>query len=174
MSRFRLALHALALTGLCLGRGPACAEGTGLAIEEFVYVDTSGEPVDQSAVHRQRLEAFMTALRRDLVADTRYRLVPSSCRPPCSDDMQMSADLLHAASEAGAKILIVGGIHKLSTLVQNAKVTAIDVDANRVVYNKLFTFRGDNDDAWNRAEVFVSRDIHEALAAYAPARGETK
>ncbi len=107
----------------------------------------------------------MTALRRDFAADGRFRLVPVSCGPtPCSDDGPAPADLLHAASDAGAKILVIGGIHKLSTLVQWAKVDAIDVAADRVVLDRLFTFRGDSDEAWERAEAFVSQDIRAALA----------
>jgi hypothetical protein len=75
------------------------------------------------------------------------------------------ADLFRAGSEAGAKILVIGGIHKQSTLVQWAKVEAIDIAANRVVFDRLYTFRGDNDEAWRRAQVFMSRDIRAALAA---------
>jgi hypothetical protein len=31
---------------------------------------------------------------------------------------------------------------------------------------RLFTFRGDSDEAWNRAEAFMSRDLRAALAAH--------
>ncbi len=181
MLRSRLALHTLALVGPLLGSSLACAGAgappapeAGLAIEDFAYVDTSGEPGDQAAAHQQRLQAFMSALRRDFAAGTPYHLVPFPCRSTCTDDRPISADLLHAASQAGAKILIIGGIHKVSTLVQWAKVTAIDVDADRIVFDKLFTFRGDSDEAWERAETFVSREIGTALAPHGPARGETK
>ena len=59
---------------------------------------------------------------------------------------------------------MIGGIHKMSTLVQWAKVEIIDIAANRVVFDRLFSFRGDSDEAWKRAEAFVSREIREALA----------
>jgi hypothetical protein len=130
MLRIRVASCVLVLIGLLVGPRFACAESgapaaqsVGLAIIDFEYVDTSGEPVDQTAIHQRRLQAFM------------------------------------------AKILVIGGIHKKSTLVQWAKVTAIDVAADRVVADRLFTFRGDSDEAWERAEVFVSREIRTALAA---------
>ncbi|MES1149527.1 MAG: DUF2380 domain-containing protein, partial [Bradyrhizobium guangdongense] len=63
-----------------------------------------------------------------------------------------------------AKVLIVGGIHKVSTLVQWARAVAIDLSTNRVLFSKLFTFRGDDDEAWQRAEAFVSQDVRAALA----------
>lgn len=106
----------------------------------------------------------MAALRRDFGADERFLPVTLSCGPaPCNNDTPVP-DLHRAVSGAGAKILVTGGIHKQSTLVQWAKVTAIRVNANRVVLEKLFTFRGDSDEAWDRAEAFISQDIRNALA----------
>ena len=172
MLQSRAASRILAVIGLILWPAPAAADpgasaspGVALSVVDFAYVDTSGEPTDQAALHRERLQAFMTALRQDLAADGRFHLVPVSCGPaPCTVDGQARADLIRAASEAGAKILVIGGIHKMSTLVQWAKVEVIDIAANRVVFDRLFSFRGDSDEAWKRAEAFVSREIREALA----------
>jgi len=36
------------------------------------------------------------------------------------------------------------------------------------VMDKLYTFRGDNDESWERAEIFVSREVMAALATPAP------
>jgi hypothetical protein len=71
-------------------------------------------------------------------------------------------DRLRAASQAGAQILIIGGLHKMSTLVQLAQTAAIDTTSQRVVFKKFFTFRGDNE-AWQRAERFVSEELRERL-----------
>src|SRR6266851_4806086 len=67
--------------------------------------------------------------------------------------------LMAAAREAGADILLIGGVHKMSTLVQWAKIEAIDPKTERVLFDRLFTFRGDTDDAWRRAEVFIVGEI---------------
>jgi hypothetical protein len=56
-------------------------------------------------------------------------------------------ELVVAAREAGADVVLVGGLQKTSTLVQWAKIQAIDVRSERVVLEKLFTFRGDTDEA---------------------------
>jgi len=151
------------------GASNAAPEGGDLAIVDFVYVDTSGEPTDQTAAHRERLQAFMAALRRNFLADGQFRLVPLLCGPvPCTDDSLAPADLVRVAADAGVEILVIGGIHKQSTLVQWAQVEAIDVAANRVVFDRVFTFRGDSDEAWRRAETFLSRDVRAALAAQQP------
>ena len=57
---------------------------------------------------------------------------------------------MKAAHATGADFVLVGGIHKMSTLVQWAKAEMID---------ELFTFRGDTDQAWRRAEVFISNEL---------------
>ncbi|PAY05506.1 hypothetical protein CK489_29460 [Bradyrhizobium sp. UFLA03-84] len=156
MRQSRLVLHALALIGLLAGPCPVRAEAAaqasplGVSIDDFSYVDTSGEVVDQTAAHQKRLDAFMTALRADVAAEPRYRLVPS------------------AAPAGEAQIKVVGGVQKMSTLIQWAKVAVIDVGASRVLYEKLYTFRGDNDEAWDHARMFVSREVRAALAAALP------
>jgi hypothetical protein len=145
MRRTWLILSACLLCALPAAYSPAAAEAIGVAIDDFSYADTSGEPANQAAAHEKRLSAFMAALRRDIGADRRYRLAPGA--------------------QDGPAFKIIGGIQKTSTLVQWAKVAVIDVGARKVVMDKLYTFRGDNDEAWERAEIFVSREIMAALAA---------
>ncbi|MCA1455565.1 DUF2380 domain-containing protein [Bradyrhizobium sp. BRP22] len=168
MHRSRLGLHAVTLFGLLLGCGSAGAATTsvpaaqtlGVTIEEFGYLDTSGEPTDQTAAHQKRLQAFMAALRRDVEADARYRLIP-----PATDDRATPAERIEAAARGGANILITGGVQKMSTLVQWATAAVIDIGANRVLFERRYSFRGDNDEAWDRAESFLSRDVRAALAS---------
>jgi len=164
-------LHVLAATALLLAVGPTAATpaapdgaAKAVAIDDFGYLDTSGEPADQAAAHERRLQAFMAGLRGDVSADSRFQLVPSSCASACATDGPAFADRLRAASQAGVNVVIVGNIHKMSTLVQWARLAAIDTASHRVVFEKLFTFRGDSDEAWQRAEAFVSEEIRASLA----------
>jgi len=132
----------------------------GLALLDFNYVDTSGETRDQTAEHQKRLDAFMLALRQDVTASQKYRMVVATCRPiPCQVGQSALTELQDAAREAGARILMMGGVHKMSTLIQNARVMAVDLDTNAVVLDKLVTFRGDTDEAWQRAEAFIAQQI---------------
>jgi hypothetical protein len=139
---------------------PSEAPQTAMAVIDFDYVDTSGEAKDQTDEHQGRLDAFMSALRQDLTASGKYKIVAAACHPDaCRVGRSSLADLQTAAREAGAKILLMGGIHKLSTLVQWAKVLAIDVDTNAVTFDRLLTFRGDTDSAWKRGEDFIVSEI---------------
>jgi hypothetical protein len=138
-SAARSAICALLLLGFCPAFAETPPHRAGVTIDDFSYVDTSGEVTDQSADHQRRLRAFMAALRKDVAAD------------------------------GGAGIRVIGGIRKASTLVQWAKVAVIDVGANRVLFDRLYTFRGDNDVAWDRARAFISEDVRAVLAASAPA-----
>jgi Protein of unknown function (DUF2380) len=70
-----------------------------------------------------------------------------------------AAQLVGKAQAAGAAFLVIGSVHKMSTLVQWAKFDIIDVNAQKVVFDRLFSFRCDNDEAWRRAKSFVVREI---------------
>ncbi len=52
---------------------------TPLAIVDFDYNDTSGEPAGQRALHQARLAAFMQAIRSDLADSGKISLVALSC-----------------------------------------------------------------------------------------------
>ena len=169
MGRVFLSL-ALTATALFLGSSlisdaSAATVGRALAVsvDDFNYVDTSNEPADQTAAHDMRLRAFMTALRDDVATDQRFELVPSSCAPNCPTNGPALSDRLRVASQAGTHILIVGVVHKMSTLVQLVDAAAVDTTSQRIVFKRSFTFRGDNDEAWRRAERFVSEDVRDRL-----------
>jgi hypothetical protein len=138
----------------------AQGEAAVLAVAEIQYVDTSGEIIDQSAEHFRRLREFEASLRADLSATGKIRNVALNCPPNgCSiGDIDMD-QLLGKAQAAGAGYLLISSFHKLSTLVQWAKFDIVDVKARNVVFNRLVTFRGDNDMAWRHAESFIVREI---------------
>ena len=131
-----------------------------IAVLDLDYLDTSGEVRDQREEHQRRLRHFTDALRSDLVQSGKYRIVILECRPaPCSAAASELSELIAQARQAGAKMLLIGGIQKMSTLVQWVKVQTIDIEANRMVLDKLLTFRGDTHEAWQHAEAFVAREI---------------
>jgi hypothetical protein len=133
-------------------------QNVAVAVVDFNYRDTSGEERDQRQEHETRLRDFMTALRGDLAARGKI-IVSAKCDPaPCSVD-RPAAELLRAAREAGAGVVLVGTVQKFSTLIQNAKVEAIDTGSERIVLDKVFSFRGDNDESWRRAENFIADEF---------------
>jgi hypothetical protein len=138
----------------------AQGEVPALAVSEIQYVDTSGEVNDQSADHVRRLREFEASLRTDLAAGGKIRNVTLDCPPnACSVGEIDIAQLVDKAQAAGAAYLLVSRFHKVSTLVQWAKFDIVDVKTRNVVFNRLVTFRGDNDTAWRHAESFIVREI---------------
>jgi hypothetical protein len=150
--------------GLALDGRPARADAppaqpASLAVLDLDYVDTSGEPTDQAAAHERRAADFVSALQRDLAASGRYRIVSLICgAEPCTPRTN-PAELEKAARAADVKLVLLGGVHKMSTLVEWAKIQIAEEEAGQIVFDRLLTFRGDTDEAWRRAESFGARQI---------------
>jgi hypothetical protein len=158
-----LGLGLLAAAALYIGpvrQSRAQGEPPVLAVAEIQYIDTSGEVIDQSADHFRRLREFEASLRTDLAASGKVRNGTLDCPAnACSVGEIEPGQLLDKAQAAGATYLLISSFHKLSTLVQWAKFDIVDVKTRHVVFNRLVTFRGDNDKAWRHAESFIVQEI---------------
>ena len=156
-----IALMTVAVLCACSAR-PSQAQATTpvLAVSELQYVDTSGEVIDQNADHVRRRREFEASLRSDLAKSGRMRDVALDCPAnACSVEDIAFEQLLGKAQAAGASHLLIGAVHKMSTLVQQGKFNIIDVKSRKVVFDRYITFRGDSDQAWRRAESFVASQI---------------
>lgn len=151
---------AAAFGGSKAQQSQAQGEAPVLAVAEIQYTDTSGEVADQGAEHFRRLREFETSLRTDLAASGNVTNVALDCPPNACSVGDIDADqLLDKAQAAGAGYLLISSFHKMSTLVQWAKFDIVEVKTRKVVFNRLVTFRGDNDKAWRHAESFILREI---------------
>ena len=153
------------VAALLLGsRAVPAAAPIAVAVADFDYFDTSGEVVDQSAEHRARVASFAALLRDNLSAQGDYRVVRLECAdPPCTAN-SLSQDLfIAAARKAGARLVIYGGIRKMSTLVQWGEVQLLDLEAEKLLMRRTVTFRGDNDAAYRHAANFVSDTLKETM-----------
>ena len=160
--RYVAAIALVTAAVLCASARPSQAQPTTpvLAVAELQYVDTSGEVIDQSADHVRRRREFEASLRSDLVKSGRMRDVGLDCPAnACSVEDIDFERLLGKAQAAGASHLLIGAVHKMSTLVQQAKFNIIDVKSRKVVFDRYVSFRGDSDQAWRRAESFVASQI---------------
>jgi hypothetical protein len=133
-----------------------------IAVADFDYVDTSGEVRDQRAEHEARLQTFMRAIRDDLAGSGQYRIVPLVCSQAACPTGG-STELMKDARSSGATLLLYGGIHKESTLIQWMKVEAMEVGNGQLVFDRLITFRGDTDDSWRRSEQFLIKQLTEGM-----------
>jgi hypothetical protein len=135
-----------------------------VAVADFDYFDSSGEVRDQSAEHKARVAEFAKLVRAKLGAQGDFRVLPLECpEPPCTP-VNMRPDNFSAASRrSGARFVVYGGIHKMSTLVQWGDIELLDLEANKVLLKRTVTFRGDNDEAFRRAAAFVGDTVREAM-----------
>ena len=156
-------LCAFAALSFLSGGSPAAGPIT-VAVADFDYFDTSGEVIDQSAQHRARVASFANLLRDNLAAQGHYRVVPIECRdPPCTATSLSQDVFIAAARKAGARLVIYGGIRKMSTLVQWGEIQLLDLDAERLLMQRTVTFRGDNDAAYRHAANFVGDQLKETM-----------
>ncbi|MDE1148101.1 MAG: DUF2380 domain-containing protein [Azospirillaceae bacterium] len=156
---------AVLLTGLVM-MSPVYARTDGtvvtIAVADFDFIDSSGEAKDQQAAHDARLAGLSQGLRADLGAAARYRVVPLACALPDCRDGDPAA-LADGARRAGARLLLLGAVHKTSTLLLSTKLQLLDLQANKLVFDRFLSFRGDNDEAWRRMEHFIARDLAQAV-----------
>jgi hypothetical protein len=132
------------------------AEPSTLAVASFDFKDTSGEVRDQTAEHAARLKAFGAVLQNDLSASPKIDLIALPCEAGQCGDLGALATQARATS---AKYLLVGEVHKMSTLVGWVKFAVLDLDDNKPVCDRYLTYRGDTDEAWRRAAAFTARDV---------------
>ena len=152
-------LGAFALSFALVSPGGA-AEPVKLAIADFDYHDTSGETQDQTAAHAERLKNFVGLVGEELTASGKYQIVALACpKPPCSAGRMDAQSLTDAARQSGARLLLYGGIHKMSTLIQFGKAQIADLETDQLVYDRTISFRGDDDNAWKRASEFLAEDL---------------
>ncbi len=106
------AVAALLLLGIAQPRAmSAPQERVAIAVIDFDYLDTAGEPRDQTGEHRARLNDFMTRMRSGLSAGENYRVVSIECPAvPCTAGQMAPSELIAAAKRAGARLILYGGI----------------------------------------------------------------
>lgn len=133
-----------------------------LAVADFEFKDTSGEVRDQTAEHQARLKAFGVTLQDALSDNKKIDLVALPCQAEqCTIKDPGLVDLSKQAKTARAKYLLIGQMHKMSTLVGWVKFAVLDLNNNKAVCDRYLTYRGDTDEAWRRAAEFTVRDIEK-------------
>lgn len=137
----------------------AATEEGRIVIRPVRVLDTSGEARDQAAEHAARARAMeavlhdaLAAAGRDVVAVPPEELAARCPRsdPPC---------LIGLARDAGGERILLASVHKTSSLILTLYAHLVDPAANRTVFSRELSFRGDTDDAWTHAAAFVGRDL---------------
>jgi len=132
------------------------------AIADFDNLDTSGESSERTAAHAERVLAFAGILRDTLAEQEKFEIVELVCpSSPCSVSRVRQNPLMQAARDSGARVLVYGGIQKMSTLVQFGFIEAIDLKTGQSVFSQAISFRGDTDEAFRRAALYVSDYLND-------------
>jgi hypothetical protein len=130
-----------------------------LLVRDFELIDTSNEPVDQSAEHAKRLARARDDISTGLGARRVYDVVDRALIASDLDAILKQTYIrtcngceLSLAGKAGADIVLTGVVNKVSTLILSMGVSIARVSTGELIYHQGFDFRGDNDQSWARAE----------------------
>jgi hypothetical protein len=155
-----------ALAVLLAAGAPAAAAPIRVAVADFDYADTSGEPRDQRAAHDERLKALTAEIAAALAHSGRFTPEMLTCAtPPCSADTMDQEAMTQAARAQHAQLLVFGGVHKMSTLIQWGRIEVMDVATGKRRLARTVTFRGDDDDAWHHAADYIGQMLVDQLHA---------
>lgn len=134
-----------------------------LALAHFDFRDTSGEVHDQSAEHEARLTALNELLHAGLAANPEITLIDLTCEMErCTHRRPGLATVTGQAKAAGAQYLLIGEIHKVSTLIGRGRLAVVDLHDNTFACEQLLSYRGDTDEAWQRMAQYTLRYIEES------------
>ena len=135
-----------------------------VAVADFDFVDTSGEPRDQVAQHDARMRALKADIIDKMGKTGRFAAGALQCgQPNCSADSLDQDSIAADARKQQAKYVVFGGVHKVSTLIQFGQVGVMDGATGHSVLSRTITFRGDDQAAWQHASDFISQMLLEDL-----------
>lgn len=135
-------------------------EPIAVAVADFDYIDPSGGVMEQERPATERLRALAQQVRDELDQSGRYRVVVLACDPsPCSAGRTDPAELIAKAEAAGARLLVFGGIQKMNAVVQYGNAEVVDLEADRLVFDRNIAFRNDNDEAWRQAAKYLVAEL---------------
>jgi hypothetical protein len=90
----------------------------------------------------------------------RFRVVVLDCGPaPCSAGRTDPAELLAKAKAVGARLLVFGGVQKMNAAVQYGNAEVVDLQADRLVFDRNVAFRNDNEEAWRQAAKYLVGEL---------------
>ena len=135
-----------------------------LALAHFDFRDTSCEVEDQSAEHQARLTSLNETLYAGLAGNPGITLADLTCEMERCTHRSPGLDALAGqARAAGAQYLLIGEVHKVSTLIGRANLAVLDLeDSNTLACEQRLSYRGDSDEAWQRMAQYALRDIEES------------
>jgi hypothetical protein len=163
-----LALYFAVVTMAVPGLAQENGSPPSLLVLNIELVDSSGEVTDQRADHERRLAAVREILASELAAREVYAVVDAS---PIQAEIDATRErqYLHAcngceirfAREVDADRVLTGHVRKVSSLIMALWVDIKDADSGRPVLREVLDFRGDTDQAWQRAALYLVGQLEQ-------------
>jgi Protein of unknown function (DUF2380) len=166
--RWSMCMYLAVVGVMALPQQAATTEPPSLLVLNLELVDSSGEVTDQREDHERRLAAARQILASELAARDVYAVVdPAEIQPEI--DATRAHQYLHAcngcevrlAREVGAERVLTGHVRKVSSLVMALWIDIRDPKSGRPVVRKVLDFRGDTDEAWQRATLYLVNQLEQ-------------
>ncbi|MEH2512796.1 hypothetical protein V1291_004150 [Nitrobacteraceae bacterium AZCC 1564] len=152
------------LLPVVLFAAPALADPPKAAVFDFELVDTSlqgeisgGPRADEQA----RLKNASDQLRKGLADSGKFLLVdiaPVSAAAHNSNLQACGGCDVRLAQKVGADLSVTGVVQKVSNLILNMNVYIRDVHTGQMVAAASADLRGNTDESWSRAVVYLLRN----------------
>jgi Protein of unknown function (DUF2380) len=139
-----------------------------LLVLNLELVDSSGEVTDQHEDHERRLAAVRKILASELAARDVYAVVDPA-KIQAEIDATRERQYLHAcngceirfARDVDVDRVLTGHVRKVSSLIMALWIDIKDADSGRPVLRKVLDFRGDTDQAWQRAALYLVDQLEQ-------------
>ena len=131
---------------------PAWAQDT--VVLPVKLLDTSNEARDQQADHARRQDLMGDTLARALSAE---RVAPGDVAAACPRETTECLVTLLRDRDADRGLFVV--VQKTSTLILQVFADLVDVNDEKLVRHAELSFRGDNDESWQRAADFLAGQL---------------
>lgn len=125
-----------------------------LAIPPVKMLDTSREARDQQSDHDRRI-----ALMEGILADELSGALVSRTDIADACPRETTDCLVTALRERGAERGLFIVVQKTSTLILQAFASLVDLEGERLVTHTELSFRGDNDESWQKAAHFLAEKL---------------
>ena len=148
--------------------GPAMAEVPSLVFLGFELVDEQPDPT-RDAEHQRRQALIGQQMSQGFAERGLYRVVAAERAHAAVDEARAQSEFLYRCNgclgpvgqAAGAQLVGVGWVQRVSNLILNINIEIRDVQGDRMVLTKSVDIRGDNDESWRRGVAYMLRDMVE-------------
>lgn len=120
------------------------------------------------AENEAKITKFTEHLRNELNDKTRFNIITDATSLEKLDAANDSMDLqncngceMKLAKELGASLVVMPNVFRMSHLISTLHVEFKDVETGKLIKRKSYDFRGNTDQAWERAIKYAVRDLKD-------------